>query len=164
MPLEWVEDKGRKESSGQPLMNLKSARAQAGLAEERPGPCCAHPGGVGVPQHRPCPRAGHSPPGQADIQALEFLFISILLSFSHFFFLFYLHCHLLALISSLACGKLPKLDYRKVRKGQGPAAGSAGPGAVTSRGRDGGKPQQCWDVVYPLEQVLCHPPGKTPSG
>lgn len=58
------------------------------VTKESPGPCCAHPRGVGVPQHLPHPRGGHSPPGHADIQALEFLFISILLSFSHFSLLF----------------------------------------------------------------------------
>lgn len=104
---------GRKESSGQPLINLTAAGARAGLAKESPGPCCAHPRGVGVPQHHPCPWGGQSPPGHPDIQALESCSFPFC---SHSpIFLFYLHCHLLALISSLAWGKLPKLDYRKVR-------------------------------------------------
>lgn len=68
---------------------------------------------MGVPQHRPCPRGGQSPPRHPDIQALKSCSFPCC---SHSpIFLFYLHCHLLALISSLAWGKLPKLDYRKVR-------------------------------------------------
>lgn len=68
---------------------------------------------MGVPQHRSRPRGGQSPPRHPDIQALESCSFPCC---SHSpIFLFYLHCHLLALISSLAWGKLPKLDYRKVR-------------------------------------------------
>lgn len=68
----------------------------------------------------PCPRVGQAPPCRSDIQALQSCSFPFC---SHSpIFLFYLHCHLLALISSLAWGKLPKLDYRKVRA-RTPAAG-----------------------------------------
>lgn len=128
MGLEWVEDREEGE--------LWAATAKSHISEstgrvtkESPGPCCAHARGVGVPWHRPCPRGGQSPPGHPDIQALQSCSFPFC---SHSpIFLFYLHCHLLALISSLAWGKLPKLDYRKVRaRPPLPAAGPALPPGV----------------------------------
>lgn len=62
-----------------------------------------------------------TPPHHADIQALQSCSFPFC---SHSpIFLFYLHRHLLALISSLAWGKLPKLDYKKVRA-RTPAGGA----------------------------------------
>lgn len=107
---------------------LTAARVKAGLRKESPGPSMPRCWAVGERQQLnppkyspgPCPRVGQAPPRRSDIQALQSCSFPFC---SHSpIFLFYLHCHLLALISSLAWGKLPKLDYRKVRA-RTPAAG-----------------------------------------
>lgn len=52
---------GRKESSGQPLINLTAAGARAGLPKESPGPCCAHHGVWGYPSIAPAHGEGRAP-------------------------------------------------------------------------------------------------------
>ncbi|XP_062479464.1 double C2-like domain-containing protein beta isoform X2 [Pezoporus occidentalis] len=105
----------RKETCERQVIDLTSARAKAGLAEQNSN-CCPHPMGLGAPHGTgitPTHRVGRPPPPPRcpDIQAFESCSFPFC---SHSpIFLFYLHCHLLALISSLAWGKLPKLDYRK---------------------------------------------------
>jgi len=97
--------------------------------------------------HTASPRSwGGTPPRHADIQALQpcsFPFCS-----HSPIFLFYLHRHLLALISSLAWGKLPKLDYKKVR-------------ARTPAGRAGQELQSCRVVpghALPWAGLCCAAP------
>lgn len=106
---------------------LTAARVKAGLRKEIPGPTMPWSRAVREQQQLtplntalgPA-RGWASPPRRSDIQALQSCSFPFC---SHSpIFLFYLHCHLLALISSLAWGKLPKLDYRKVRA-RTPAAG-----------------------------------------
>lgn len=109
MGLEWVE--GREEGELWAATDKShSSRSTGRAAKGEPWSLLCPSRGVGVPQHRPCPRGGQSPPDIQPLESCSFPFCS-----HSPIFLFYLHCHLLALISSLAWGKLPKLDYRKVR-------------------------------------------------
>ncbi|XP_019477404.1 double C2-like domain-containing protein beta, partial [Meleagris gallopavo] len=84
-----------------------------GLLDQDPLPCPEFPSvhSGADPAHGIALLTVRDTPHHADIQALQSCSFPFC---SHSpIFLFYLHRHLLALISSLAWGKLPKLDYKK---------------------------------------------------
>lgn len=127
MGLQWVEDREEGDlQEASDRSNSSESKGRADKGEPWSAPC--PPGWMGIAVADPIPWYwGHhtapaspllvgwadAPPRRSDIQAFESCSFPFC---SHSpIFLFYLHCHLLALISSLAWGKLPKLDYKKVR-------------------------------------------------